>query len=122
MAPWDISKHKNEPLVAVTYIGDPANKGDGPDVLESWGFMFPKGEAVEVPESLAARLSKSAHFQTGCAEQVSEDEQDDDHEQDDPTKGLGIDALREMAAKLEMSHDGMKKGALRAAIREKLRG
>lgn len=66
MVAWTLTAAtKQEPKVSVTYVGDPSGKGAGPDVLESWGFKFPKGEAVEVPQSLAVRLEKSDHWQVG---------------------------------------------------------
>lgn len=117
MAPWQpTAATMKEPKVAVMYIGDPANKGDGPDVLKSWGFTFPKGEAVEVPESLAKRLAKSMHFQAGDMGAAEAEEPAD------PTQGMAIDELRAMADQMGIMHDGVKKADLREMIREKMKG
>lgn len=115
MAPWvRNAKTMNEPKVAVTYIGDPENENDGPKMLESWGFSFPKGEPVEVPESLAARLDKSAHFMVG---EAIADDQGPATEQPKSLDDMSIAELRAMADERGIGHAGVGKADLREMLR-----
>lgn len=56
------------------YIGDPAQGGDGPDVITLRGIRFVKGEPTPVADSLtAAKLDGHSHFERAdTVEAVSE--------------------------------------------------
>lgn len=46
------------------FIGDPRHNGDGPDPMRVFGYVFPKGEPVEVSDPHAIRkLSANNHFE-----------------------------------------------------------
>lgn len=45
------------------FIGDPNNKGDGPNESVHYGYRFNKGVPVEVDEAVAAKLAKNSHFE-----------------------------------------------------------
>lgn len=47
----------------VTFIGDPANKGDGPALITISGLTFEKGKPREVEDAEALRrLGGNSHF------------------------------------------------------------
>lgn len=46
------------------FIGEPGTSEgkDLPDEFEAFGVVFPKGKFVEVPDSIAHKLSSNSHF------------------------------------------------------------
>ena len=60
------------------YVGDPKNGGEGHAVLVAYGLEWPKGEPVNVPEELAARLAGNDHFEVvrGRPKKAVADDQD----------------------------------------------
>lgn len=46
----------------VKYVGDPNDDFSGPSTLRAHGHDFKKGELVEVPDSVAAKLAGHSHF------------------------------------------------------------
>lgn len=46
------------------YIGDPDDGNGGPDGMTAFGYLFPKGEPVEVhEEAVSAKLAANSHFE-----------------------------------------------------------
>ena len=58
----------------VTFTGDPRAPGTDPAILEHRGHIFPLGEAVDVPASVAARLAGHSHFTVGASVEPPADE------------------------------------------------
>ena len=49
----------------ITFVGDPSG-APNPPVCRMYGYEFPVGEAVEVPdEQIAEKLSRNSHFTAG---------------------------------------------------------
>lgn len=47
----------------IRFIGDPRDGGSGPDVFTLWGNDLPKGEFVDVPDEIAAKVAHNDHFE-----------------------------------------------------------
>lgn len=110
-------------MASFVFTGDPRMSGRDPTPsCTIYGMTFPAGEAVPVEsEATAALLRTHNHFteQKGIVQRLlGPDEKPPEVE--DPTKGMSIDDLREMAEGLGIPHDGVGKSDLRTAIRQKL--
>ena len=44
------------------FIGDPNDKGSGPDIIELFGHSFTRTEGTDVPDDIAERLKRNSHF------------------------------------------------------------
>lgn len=113
-------------MTKVTWLGEDEGDVPGPSFTTAYGgIKFPKGVPVEVTNADAVRRAeRNPYFEVEAEAPADEppegddDQQDDDHE--DPTKGLNIADLREMAVGLSIDHAGVGKVELRNLIRERL--
>jgi len=57
------------------FIGNPRKRFEGPESIVLAGVTFPKGELVEVPESLAVKLATNDHFEKAKVGRPKKDEE-----------------------------------------------